>query len=264
MRHLRIEEAAEPRGPEKNETAEKIEIQPENTLTGMNTLKAIVFDLDDTLYPEREYVRSGFRAVGEWAEQQLGLSQAIVRAELQALFDAEFRGDTFQWWLSEQELPESLLGEMVRIFRTHTPRIVLSPDAERVLDELKPGYRLGLITEGRRENQLTKIRALGLERWFSAVVILGEEERTEWKPSRKPFDRMLGMLSVAGGEAVYVGDNPCKDFRGAREAGMATIRIRRPEGLHSRDEPASPADAPDREIESLEWLMDSLGREEKE
>ncbi|MGD0175172.1 MAG: HAD-IA family hydrolase [Anaerolineales bacterium] len=230
----------------------------------MKNLKAVVFDLDDTLYPEREYIRSGFRAVGEWAEQRLGLSQAIVRAELQALFDAEFRGDTFQWWLSERGLPESLLGEMVRIFRTHTPRIVLSPDAERVLYELKPGYRLGLVTEGRRENQQAKIRALGLERWFSAVVILGEEERTEWKPSRKPFDWMLGMLSVAGEEAVYVGDNPRKDFRGAREAGMATIRIRRPEGLHARDEPASPADAPDREIESLERLMDSLGREEKE
>jgi putative hydrolase of the HAD superfamily len=230
----------------------------------MKNLRAVVFDLDDTLYPEREYIRSGFRAVGEWAEQRLGLSQAIVRAELQALFDADFRGDTFQWWLSERGLTESLLEEMVRIFRTHTPRIVLSPDAERVLDELKPGYRLGLVTEGRRENQQAKIRALGLKRWFSAVVILGEEERAEWKPSRKPFDRMLGMLSVAGEEAVYVGDNPRKDFRGAREAGMATIRIRRPEGLHAQDEPASPADAPDREINSLERLMDALGREEKD
>jgi putative hydrolase of the HAD superfamily len=65
------------------------------------------------------------------------------------------------------------------------------------------------------------------------------------------------MLSVAGGEAVYVGDNPRKDFRGAREAGMATIRIRRPEGLHAQDEPATPADAPDREIGSLEQVMDS-------
>jgi len=222
----------------------------------MDALKAIVFDLDDTLYPEREYVRSGFRAVGEWAEERLKLSQAIVRAELQALFDAEFRGDTFQWWLSEHGLPESLSDEMVRVFRTHTPRITLYPDAERVLEELKPGYRLGLVTEGRRENQQGKIRALGLARWISAVVILGEEDRAEWKPSRKPFDRMLGMLSVAGKEAVYVGDNPRKDFRGAREAGMATVRIRRPEGLHAMDEPSSAADAPDREITSLERLVD--------
>jgi putative hydrolase of the HAD superfamily len=227
----------------------------------INELKAVVFDLDDTLYSEREYVRSGFRAVGEWAERRLGLSQAIVRAELQALFDAEFRGDVFQWWLAEQGLPESLLAEMVRIFRTHAPRIALYPDAERILNELKPKYRLGLVTEGRRENQQAKIRALGLDCWLAAVVILGEEDRAEWKPSRKPFDRVLGMLSATGGEAVYVGDNPRKDFRGAREAGMATVRIRRPEGLHSQDEPAAPIDAPDREIGNLEQLMDVLGRE---
>ncbi len=224
----------------------------------MKRIKAVVFDLDDTLYPELEYVRSGFRAVGEWAEERLGLSQAIVRAELQALFDAEFRGDTFQWWLSEQGLPEPLLLEMVRVFRTHPPRIALYPDAERILNELKPVYQFGLVTEGRRESQQAKIRALSLDRWLSAVVILGEEDRAEWKPSRKPFDLVLEMLAEKGEGAVYVGDNPRKDFRGAREAGMATVRIRRPEGLHSREEPAAPADAPDREIVNLEQLMDSL------
>jgi putative hydrolase of the HAD superfamily len=227
-------------------------------------LRSVIFDLDDTLYPEREYVRSGFRAVGEWAEKRLGLSEAIVRAELQALFDAEFRGDTFQWWLSEQGLPESLSVEMVSVFRTHIPRITLFPDALRALEDLHPKCKLGLVTEGRRANQEAKVRVLGLEHWLSAVVILGEEDVAEWKPSRKPFDRVLEMLGVAGGEAVYVGDNPRKDFRGAREAGMATIRIRRPEGLHAQEEPSTPADAPDREIDSLERLMDSSDRESKE
>jgi putative hydrolase of the HAD superfamily len=222
----------------------------------MNHWKAIVFDLDDTLYPEREYVRSGFRAVGEWAEQRLGFSQAIVRAELQALFDAEFRGDTFQWWLGEQGLPDSLLEEMVQAFRGHTPRIALYPDAERILEGWKPNCLFGLVTEGRRDNQQAKIRALGLERWIKATVILGEEDRADWKPSRKPFDRVLEMLSVRGGDAVYIGDNPLKDFRGAREAGMATVRIRREDGLHVRDEPAAAADAPDREIDSLDRLAE--------
>jgi putative hydrolase of the HAD superfamily len=234
--------------------------QPPQENIAMDDLKAVVFDLDDTLYPEREYVRSGFRAVGEWAEQRLGLSQAVVRAELQGLFDGEFHGDTFQWWLSEQGLPESLLAEMVRVFRSHAPRIVLYPDAEQVLDELKPKVRLGLVTEGRRENQQAKIRALGLDRWISAIVILGEDDRAEWKPSRKPFDRVLALLPAVGKEAVYVGDNPRKDFRGARETGMATVRIRRQEGLHALDEPAAPADAPDREIGSLEQLMAALGK----
>jgi putative hydrolase of the HAD superfamily len=217
-------------------------------------LKAWIFDLDDTLYPERDYVRSGFRAVGQWAEIRLGLSQVIVRAQLDALFDDGFRGDAFQWWLSEQGLPEFLLPEMVKIYRAHEPQIAFYPDAERVLDGLTPRYPLGLLTEGRRAAQEAKIRALGLERWIGAVLILGEEDRAEWKPSRKPFDRILEMMSLAGGDAAYVGDNPRKDFRGAREAGLRTVRIRREGGLHAEAEPASAGDSPDREIRSLNEL----------
>jgi putative hydrolase of the HAD superfamily len=217
-------------------------------------LRAWVFDLDDTLYPEREYVRSGFRALGEWAERRFSLSQVIVQAKLESLFDAGFQNDAFQWWLSEQNLPESLLPEMVKMYREHTPEIAFYTDAEAVLENLKPHFRLGLVTEGRRTAQEAKIRALGVERWIKAVVILGEEDRGVWKPNREPFDRILGMLSIEGGEAAYVGDNPRKDFRGAREAGLRTVRIRREGGLHTEEEPASAADAPDCEIRGLDEL----------
>lgn len=219
-------------------------------------LKAWVFDLDDTLYPERGYVRSGFRAVGEWAERRLKLSPVIVQAQLDSLFDGGFRGDAFQWWLSEQGLPESLIHEMVKIYREHEPRIDFFPETEVVFTEFKMRFQLGLVTEGRRAAQEAKIRALGLDRWIQAVVILGEEDKAEWKPSRKPFERILKQLSIAGKEAAYVGDNPQKDFRGAREAGMRTVRIRRDGGLHAGEEPAGAQDAPDLEIGNLEELND--------
>jgi putative hydrolase of the HAD superfamily len=217
-------------------------------------LKAWIFDLDDTLYPEREYVRSGFRAVAQWAEERLGLSQAIVRAQLDALFDGGFRNDAFQWWLSEQNLPASLAAEMADAYRSHDPDIAFYPDTEGALEELKPRFRLGIVTEGRRAAQEGKIRALGLDCWIEAVVILGEDERAEWKPSRAPFDRILGMMSLGRGEAAYVGDNPQKDFRGAREAGVHAVRIRRAGGLHAGEEPATAPDAPDVEIRGLDEL----------
>jgi putative hydrolase of the HAD superfamily len=221
-------------------------------------IKAWIFDLDDTLYPELDYVRSGFRVVGEWAEKRLGLSQPIVQTELQSLFEAGFRSDSFQWWLADRALPEDLLPEMVRTYRDHPPRISLFPETGRVLDALKKTSLLGLVTQGRRTAQEAKIRALGLDRWMDAVVILGEEDRAGWKPNREPFDRALAMLSVAGGDAAYVGDNPQKDFRGAREAGLRTVRIRRPGGLHAGEEPADDKDAPDREIRSLDQLLDQI------
>jgi putative hydrolase of the HAD superfamily len=218
-------------------------------------MKAWIFDLDDTLYPERDYVHSGFRAVGEWAAERLGLSPTLVEAQLESLFDGGFRKDAFQWWLSEQGLSDSLLPEMVEVYRNHAPRIAFYPDSVHVLEAVKPLCRLGLITEGRRAAQEAKIAALGLRRWIEAAVILGEADRAEWKPSPEPFRRMLAMLSVPGREAAYVGDNPRKDFRGAREAGLYSVRIRRAGGLHADEEPAAAEDEPDREIRSLADLM---------
>jgi putative hydrolase of the HAD superfamily len=217
-------------------------------------LQAWIFDLDDTLYPERDYVRSGFRAVGIWSERRLGLSPPVVQAQLEALFDGGMRRDAFQWWLSEQGLPDSLLPEMVETYRDHEPQIGFYPESEPILDELKPHFRLGIVTEGRRAAQEAKIRALDLRRWITEIVVLGEEDRAEWKPSRKPFERILVRLAVAGRNAAYVGDNPQKDFRGAREAGLHTVRVRREGGLHAGEEPACAQDAPDREIRSLEDL----------
>ena len=65
----------------------------------MPAWQAIVFDLDDTLYPERAYVLSGFRAVAAWAAGELGLPVTQGFAELRRLFDDGVRGDTFNRWL---------------------------------------------------------------------------------------------------------------------------------------------------------------------
>ena len=79
--------------------------------------------------------------------------------------------------------------------------------------------------------------------------------RDAWKPSPRPFYHLLEQLAVPAARAVYVADNPAKDFRGARSAGMATIRVRRADGLYRDLEPRSAADAPDFEIDSLEALL---------
>ncbi|MGH2626977.1 MAG: HAD hydrolase-like protein, partial [Anaerolineales bacterium] len=99
----------------------------------------------------------------------------------------------------------------------------------------------------------------GLANVFGVVVILGWNERDRWKPNPEPLARALAALAVAGPEAAHVGDNPAKDFRGARALGMRTVRIRRPGGLHANREPADEADAPDAEIGNLDELESALG-----
>ena len=219
----------------------------------MRALAAVAFDLDDTLYPERDFVRSGYLAVAEWAEAQLGLAAPIVQAELEALFTAGIRKEVFNLWLEERGLdPARWVQPMIEVYRDHSPRISMFADAAAMLLALEShGVRRGAITEGVRTVQESKLRALGLAAAFEVVVISGEEARERWKPSRAPFDEWLQQMKVHAEESCYVGDNPAKDFRGARQAGMRTMRVRREEGLHAREEPLTPGDAPDVEVHDL-------------
>lgn len=219
----------------------------------MPALAAVAFDLDDTLYAEREFVRSGYRAVAEWAEAQLGPAAPIVQAELDALFAAGIRREVFNLWLEERGFdPAVWVERMVAVYRGHAPRISMFADVPVMFRALDAhGVRRGVITEGIRAVQEAKLRALGLAASFEVVLISGEDDRARWKPSRAPFEEWLHRMKVRPQACCYIGDNPAKDFRGAREVGMRTIRVRRAEGLHAQEEPPTKEDAPDEEVREL-------------
>jgi putative hydrolase of the HAD superfamily len=222
-------------------------------------LKAIVFDLDDTLFPERQYALSGFAAVAEWAEGALGISSEQGYAELEAYFNDGIRGDTFNRLLEAHDIdPERYLPQMVQCYRDHTPNLEPYPETHSVLQSLNGKYRLGLITQGHKPGQQRKLEALDLIDYFEAVLIMGEEDRQDWKPSQVPFERILSELDLDGSEAAYIGDNPLKDFAGARRLGMLTIWIRRPEGEHVDDLPPSPEYHADLELPDLTALAEAL------
>lgn len=224
----------------------------------MSHWRAVVFDLDDTLYPERDYVRSGFEAVAAWASETWGESRQVVFDELWAMFEAGIRHDTFDRWLAQHGRAAEDRPGMIEVYRRHRPRLSVYDDVVPTLDDLRGKTRLGVITEGYRTVQEAKLDALGLRPRFDKIVLLGEDERTEWKPSRRPFDRWLAGGAIAPEESVYVGDNPAKDFPGARRAGWRSIRIRRDDGLHKDEEPAPGEAPPDREAANLRSLLSIL------
>jgi len=227
----------------------------------MPALRAVVFDLDDTLYPERAFVLSGFRAVAMWAEEHLGVSADQVLTELYQLFEGGIRGNTFNHWLESHGLKaEDWVPQMVQVYREHEPHIEPYPEVPGLLRRLRLHYRLGLVSDGYAEVQKRKLTALGLTSCFDVLVFSDEWGREAWKPNSKPFEIALERLKVTGPEAVYVADNPLKDFLGARQVGMWTVRVRRPDGLYSHLEPASSEHAPDVEIETLDRLEIVLQR----
>lgn len=221
----------------------------------MPVFRAIIFDLDDTLYPERAYVFSGFQAVAAWAEEHLGIPTAQGMAELWQLFNNGVRGDTFNRWLESHGFrPDAWVPRMVQIYREHIPRIEPYPEVPRLLQRLRLRYHLGLITDGYAQVQKRKLEALGLMSYFDVIVFSDELGRDAWKPNSKVFKVALEMLGITGPEAVYVADNPMKDFIGARRVGIWTVRVRHPDGLYSHLAPPSPEHAPDFEIETLDDL----------
>jgi len=221
----------------------------------MSRWAAVVFDLDDTLYPERDYVRGGFEAAAAWVEAVLGTPRQAAFDELWTMFEAGVRRDTFDRWLRRRgHAVEGNRQGMLAAYRGHRPRITPYPDVAPALEALGREARLGLITEGVRGVQETKLEALGLAPSFEKVVILGEDERHDWKPSPRPFERWLDGTGLEPWQAMYVADNPAKDFLGARRAGWHGVRLRRADGLHRDEEPESPEAAPDAEIDGLGQL----------
>lgn len=225
----------------------------------MRRWQAVVFDLDDTLYPEREYVLGGFAAVARWLADSRGLSADDVYRELSGMFAAGVRGDTFDRCARQCGLPASVVPEMVEVYRGHTPRLHPFPGIPGLLDALAGRVKLGLVSDGYLEVQRKKFHALGFAPYFDAVVFSDELGRASWKPSPAPFRRVLEGLGVPAESAVYVADNCAKDFIGARQAGLATLWSRHSGGDYACVEPPSPAHVADRVVHSVEELHAVLG-----
>lgn len=216
----------------------------------------VAVDLDDTLFLERAYVRSGFEAVGAWAEQALGIPGFAERAW--AAFEAGRRGDVFDRVLRAAGVrpTRSVVAELIRRYRAHAPRLSILPDARAALDALRGAVRVAAVTDGPLVAQQAKVAAIGLERWAAPIVYTAELGPGFGKPHPRAFALVERAAGARGPECVYVADNPAKDFAGPAARGWTTVRIRRPGGLHA----AAPS-GPDVRIEiaRLDALPPLLG-----
>jgi putative hydrolase of the HAD superfamily len=199
------------------------------------SLKVLVCDLDDTLCLERDFVKSGFRAVSALLSHRSGISFGDVFGFMWNLFETGVRGTIFDLTVSHFNLStqNGLVSELVAVYRSHPPNIRLSPRTEGFLSFMDCTYPLGLITDGWPETQHQKIDALGIERFFEKIIITDEWSKAYRKPHPRAFAAMEDYFNVPGECCVYLADNPHKDFITPNERGWATIRIRRPGQLYA-------------------------------
>ena len=189
----------------------------------MSEPTAVIFDLDDTLYPERRFALSGYAAVAAQVADGTGIPADAVYRFLVQRFRRAGRDGLLQALCAAFALPVADIPGYVETIRTHPPRLRYPSRSRAVLAALRGrGHRLGVLTNGLPSTQRGKIAALGLRRDVDAIVY-AQECAPAGKPARACFTTALGRLGVAAPRAVFVGDHPEKDIAGARAAGLHTV-----------------------------------------
>lgn len=166
----------------------------------------MIFDLDDTLYGEKQYVRSGYKKIAEY----LGREDAADK--LWGYFEAGKPAiDTYLQEISEMDKK----AECLNIYRNQMPEITLYDGVKKMIQELKnKGIKVGIITDGRPEGQKSKLKALGLEVLMDDIIITDELGGIQFrKPNDISFRIMKNRWRIPFEQIIYVGDNPNKDFQ---------------------------------------------------
>ena len=223
------------------------------------SIRALLFDLDDTLYDEKQFIESGFFKIAEFVEDKFKIEKEVYYKILIDIFNGGSRGNIFNLALERVNVAykENIIRAMVKIYREHNPEIRLAEDVKLLLIKLRETYSLGIITDGYFKVQKKKVQALRLEEMFDSIIYTDEYGREYWKPNVLGYKLALEEFRVLPEEAIYVGDNPYKDFIGAKKIGIPTVRILQPGREYYKVRLDKEYEA-DYEIRELQKIIDVL------
>ena len=185
----------------------------------------VIFDLDDTLYDEITYVKSGFDAVAMYLEKTLNIDRHSLLKQMLLILKKKGRGDVFDELLKKNnKYSKKLVKKCLSVYRGHEPNIALNNDATQCLTRLKgnPKY---IITDGNKFVQQKKVEALKISKYFKKIFITHRYGVKNSKPSPYCFVKISELEKKPFDQIVYIGDNPNKDFIEIKKLGFKTIQI---------------------------------------
>lgn len=196
----------------------------------------LVFDLDDTLYLERDFAFSGYRHLDQYVEQTVGVPG--FGEQCRTLFEAGERRHIFDEACKKLDLTVAAdrILALVNEYRNHPPDIALCADAARYLTNITEP--IGLITDGPEQMQRNKISALKLNRLVPHIRPTGAWPDGFGKPHARAFEEME-TAAITSSKMVYVADNPAKDFVTPNKRGWLTVQVLRPGAVHDPSPPST-------------------------
>lgn len=191
-------------------------------------IKAILFDLDDTLADRKISMRKyGEKFIKKYCGT-LEKKEIVKRVDYFIKLDGKGYKDKFvmyeklinEWKLDKSLTAKSLYTEWTTDFHES---YILFNSSLKILTDLKPKYTLGLLTNGSRLCQRSKIKAVDIEKYFNEIIVSREEGIA--KPDKEVYFRLCNRLGVEPNECIFVGDNYNTDILGAINANITAVWI---------------------------------------
>lgn len=192
----------------------------------MSRSRIWVFDVDDTLYLERDYVRSGFEAVGLYLNETRSITG--FASLCWELFKKGNRFNTFNKALTALDIEPTpqLVEELVHSYRHHVPAISLDSSTHQILTELKTNQEVAILTGGHPASQKRKVEELKLDALTNVIVYAGKYGSNWDKPHPWSWNEVERLTNTHSKDLVYIGDNPKKDFSAPLELNWSAVRVR--------------------------------------
>jgi putative hydrolase of the HAD superfamily len=192
----------------------------------VNNNSFFVFDLDDTLYLEIDFLKSAYHSISNEISPEISKS----------LYDEMLKihssgGNTFEYLI--KKLPEKNLTieKLLYLYRNHYPDILLREGVLELLIKIKKkNGKIGMITDGKSITQRNKIKALGLEKLIDKLVI-SEEFGCE-KPASSLYESFIEKDATT--QFYYIGDNINKDFISPKKLSWCCIGVLDKRSIHKQ------------------------------
>ncbi|WP_125572802.1 HAD family hydrolase [Levilactobacillus huananensis] len=199
-------------------------------------IKAVVFDVDDTLYDQKAPFEAALAPIlGLAPEVDLNTTFQAYRQQSRQAYAHVVNGHWSEQEMAVKRLNTALLAQHLptvdaqnalrfeEAYRTGLADIKLFPGLSTALDSLSQQYQLGILTNGNTQFQLAKVMQLQMHRWIDREAIVTSEEAGLAKPDPQIFTLMNRRLNLRASEVAYVGDCYSMDVRAAKQAGWQSF-----------------------------------------